>query len=171
MTVPEETSEVEETEEEVEETEETEQPADDAAKLRKALERERKARKKASSDLAALRKQAEQGDPNKGEMEKLTEQVTKLQKSIATKDRITALLEAGFNQSSDKAERMLRMVDNFDDQEWIEELKVDYPQQFGKQKTPAGERPHTGSGRSSTSGESKDANTRHAEKLLRMNRR
>jgi len=173
VTVPEETSEVEETEEEVEETEETEseQSVSDADKLRKALGRERNARRKALSDLAELRKQSQQGDPNKGEMEKLTEQVAKLQKSIATKDRVTSLLEAGFNQSSEKAERMLRMIDNFDDEEWIEELKVDYPQQFGKQKTPAGERPHTGSGRSNTGGESKDANTRHAEKLLRMGRR
>src|SRR5215217_6823443 len=105
-------SEVEETEEEVEETDEGEQEpvADDAAKLRKALERERKAKKKALSDLSELRKQAQQGDPNKGEMEKLTEQVQKLQGSIATKDRVTSLLEAGFNQSSEKAERMLRMI-------------------------------------------------------------
>jgi hypothetical protein len=144
---------------------------DDAAKLKKALERERRAKKKVLSDLSELRKQAQQGDPNKGEMEKLTEQVEKLQKSIATKDRVTALLEAGFNQPSDKAERMLRMVDNFDDGEWIEELKVDYPERFGKQRQPSGGRPSTGHGRDESRGPAKDADTRHSEALLRMGRR
>jgi hypothetical protein len=149
-----------------------EQVADDAKKLQKALGRERAAKKKALADLAALRKEAQQGDPNKGEMEKLTEQVAKLQQSIATKDRVTALLEAGFNQSSDKAERMLRMVDNFDDDEWIEELKVDYPERFGKRGTrPDGQRPFTNGGRDDTRGKQLTAEERHAAKLMGTYRR
>lgn len=167
----------EETEEEVEETEEPddteaedqdEQPADDAAKLKKALERERKAKKKALSDLAQLRKQAQEGDPNKGEMVKLVEQVEKLQQGIATKDRVTLLLEAGFNQSAAKAEKMLKLVDNFDDDEWIDELKTDYPERFGKKSRGDGDRPFTGGGRAGAGGQPKDPDERFAARLMNM---
>lgn len=156
-----------------EQSQEDTPPGDDAARLKRALERERKAKKKALSDLAELRKQAQQGDPNKGEMEKLVETVAKLQQDIDTKGRVTQLLEAGFNQPAAKAERMLKLVDNFDDEEWIEELKVDYPERFGKTRRGRSdeERPFTGGGRAPTGGESKDPSARHVEKLLKMGRR
>jgi len=165
--------EAEETEETGEqETEQEQPPGDDAAKLKKALQRERNAKKKALSDLAELRKQAQQGDPNKGEMEKLSEQVSKLQQSIATKDRVTALLEAGFNQTAAKAERLLRVVDDFNDDEWIEELKADYPERFGKtsRSSSGGTRPFTGGGRAPEGGTPKSADATHVDKLLKMNR-
>jgi hypothetical protein len=149
-------------------------PAEDAAKLKKALERERAAKKKALSELSELRRQAQQGDPNKGEMEKLTEQVGKLQQSIATKDRVTLLLEAGFNQGAAKAEKILRLVDNFDDDEWIDELKVDYPERFGKaRRAPEGDggRPSTGYGRAPAGGPPKDVNATHVDKMLNAARR
>lgn len=172
--VVEETEEVEESEEEPEETEtESEEKPDDSTKLKRALERERRAKKKALSDLAELRKQAQQGDPNKGEMEKLAEQVKDLQQSISTKGHVTALLEAGFNQSAAKAEGFLRLVDNFDDDEWIEELKVDYPERFGKSSRRAddGRRPFTGGGRDETRGTKKSADDRFHDKLMNSARR
>lgn len=173
--VVEETEEVEESEEETEETEteQGEKPADDVIKLRKALGRERNAKKKALADLAQLRKEAQQGDPNQGEMEKLTAQVKLMQQSIAEKDHVTSLLEAGFNGTAAQAGRMIRLVDNFDDEEWLDELKTDFPERFGKQsrRSDDGRRPFTGGGRDETRGTKKSVDEVFVDKLMGRSRR
>lgn len=167
----EETPEPDETEES-EEEQEGEQPEEDAAKLKRALERTRAQLKKTRSDLAKTRKEAQQGDPNLGEMEKLTKTVEQLQANIAQQTAVTSLLEAGFNGTAAQAARMIRLVDNLDDEEWVEELKVDFPERFGKRRTAdGGPRPFTGGGREDRSAPKKDADTRFAEKLMAQARR
>ena len=141
-------------------------PATDP-KAERALKRMKAERDRARSELAELRRQAQQGDPNKGEMEKLTEQVAQLQRGIDTSRRVTSLLEAGFNQGADKAERMLRLVDSFDDPEWIEELKVDYPERFGRRSRQPQDRPFTGGGRDRGDAPPKDPNQRHVDAMLK----
>lgn len=165
--------EVEETDEHSEDDQEQEdQPADDAAKLKKALERERRAKKKAMSDLAELRKQAQQGDPNKGEMEKLADQVKQLDQKLQSTSAVASLLEAGFNGSRMQAEKMIRLVDDFSDDEWVEELKVDFPERFGRRSRQSdGSRPSTGHGRDESRGTAKTPDERFAERLLGSTRR
>ena len=170
--MPEDTDEQEETPEpdETEESEEEqeEQPDDeDPAKLKRALERTRAQLKKTRQDLAKTRKEAQQGDPNVGELERLNKTVEQLQANIAQQAAVTSLLEAGFNGTAAQAARMIRLVDDLSDEEWVEELKVDFPERFGKRRAPDGPRPFTGGGRADSQGRKKDADEIFADKLLK----
>jgi hypothetical protein len=149
-----------------------EQVADDAAKLRKALERARRDLKAERSKHAETRKKASEGQ-DLGETEKLTRQVAELAESLQRTNAVAALLEAGFNGSKAQAERMLRMVDDLGDMDTaVEELKVDFPQHFGKRGArPDGQRPYSGGGRDDTRGKQMSAEERHAAKLMGTYRR
>jgi len=165
---------------ETEESEETsppegeeQPPANDDQKAKRALDRMKRERDKARKDLADLRKAQKDGDPNAGEAEQLKQTVEKLQAQISTSNAVSALLEAGFNGSRTQAEKLLRTVDDLSDHDTlVDELKVDFPEKFGRKAGPAGPRPHTGSGRPDQDGTpKKSADSRHVDKLLQMGRR
>jgi hypothetical protein len=154
-----------------EETDEQEEVAEDAAKLKRALERTRAQLKKTRSDLAKTRKEAATGS-DLGEHEKLTKQVEELAASLTRTNAVAALLEAGFNGTKVQAERMIRLVDDFTEDEWVEELKVDFPERFGRRTRQAdGSRPSTGHGRDESRGTAKTADERFADRLLGTSRR
>jgi hypothetical protein len=169
------TEEADEVDDEQEETDEgdeqEEKPADDTAKLKRALERARKDAKKARADLAEARKQAKTADPNAGENEELRKQVEELQQARATADAVSELFDAGFNGTKAQALKMTKLMDLDELEDAIEDLKEDFPERFGKQKAPAGSRPHTGSGRDRDGDNpKKDETDEHSKKLLRMYR-
>jgi hypothetical protein len=169
--VPEET-EVEETEEEVEETDEPEgeqKPAEDGEKALRALKRERARAKKLQAELVELRKQSSKSG-DMGEAESLKEQIEELRKTAAVNDAVAELFDNGFNGSKDQAKKMIKLVDDFSDSEWVEELQTDFPERFGEQKKPAGPRPSTGHGRDDGRGASKDPTDAHSLRLLRGRR-
>jgi hypothetical protein len=156
-----------EADEEPDDEQEPEQPVgDELARTLKQLERAKKEAIRNRLALKKLKAEAQQGDPNKGEMEKLADQVKQLDARLQSTSAVAALLEAGFNGTRQQAEKMIRLVDDFSDEEWIEELKVDFSERFGRRRTPEGQRVHTGSGRDDTRGASKDPDKAFADKLM-----
>jgi hypothetical protein len=154
----------EETEETEEETSEETPPADDAAKLKKALARARADAKKARSELAEARKAAAKpGDM--GESEALKEQVEELKRTAAVNEAVAELFDNDFNGSKEQAKKMIKLVDLDDVEGSIEDLKEDFPERFGKAKTPNGPRPYTGGGRV-TDTTPKDETKDHSLRLL-----
>jgi DNA repair exonuclease SbcCD ATPase subunit len=165
QTVEETPEEVDETEEEeTEEEEQEEKPADDAAKLKKALARARADAKKARSELAEARKAASKpGDM--GEAESLKEQLEELKQTAKINDAVAELFDNDFNGTKAQAQKMIKLVDLDDVEGSIEDLKEDFPERFGKAKSPNGPRPYTGGGRV-TDTTPKDETKDHSLRLL-----
>ena len=147
------------------EGEQEQPPTDDAAKLKKALSRERAAKKKLQTDLAELRKAQKSGDM--GEADSLKETVEQLRQEVTTTKAEAALLRAGY--SGDKPEQMIKLLDLDDLAVSLEELKEEFPEKFGKKGTPRSDyKPGGPAGTSKTP--TKDPTTKHSEELLGRHR-
>jgi hypothetical protein len=135
-------------------------------KAERALKRAKDESAKRRIELSKLKREA-QAASNSGDMGEaaaLREQISEVRQELADNKAIAAILRAGYN--GDQPEKMIKLIDFDDIDGSLEDLKDEFPEKFGKTKSPTG-RASTGRGRADDT-PTDDVDTRFAKRLLRQ---
>jgi regulator of replication initiation timing len=155
------------TPEETEEQPPEETQGDEAAKLRKQLQRAQRESQNRRLEIAELKKKMAEGSPDTSETEKLRKELDDLKNKAALNESVTSLFEAGFNGTREQAIRMTKLLD---DETTVDDLKTEFADRFGKPSRQGGARPFTGGGRDSGGAPNKDPNATHINEMLKRAR-